>query len=232
MNGEKIGKIIKELRKKNHLTQADLAKKYGVTYQAVSKWENGLNLPDIALLKEICHDFNINIADVLDGELTTKKKNKLPYIIAIISILVIALVVILIPKNSSNFSFKTITTTCKEFKVTGVIAYDSKRSSINISNINYCGGDDKVVYDTIACELYEEEDNEKILVSKCSKNGSKQKLEDYLKDVDIRVDNYQQKCKSYQHNQLYLEIKASLNNKTTIYKVDLNLNNNCPGKEE
>ena len=37
MDQEKIGKFIKELRKNNNLTQADLALKYGVTYQAVSK---------------------------------------------------------------------------------------------------------------------------------------------------------------------------------------------------
>ena len=35
MDQEKIGKIIKEIRKNNNLTQADLANKYNVTYQAV-----------------------------------------------------------------------------------------------------------------------------------------------------------------------------------------------------
>ncbi len=38
MDQEKIGKFIKEIRKKNNLTQKDLANKYNVTYQAVSKW--------------------------------------------------------------------------------------------------------------------------------------------------------------------------------------------------
>ena len=42
MNQEKIGKQIKEFRRKNHLTQQQFAEKYGVTYQAVSKWETGL----------------------------------------------------------------------------------------------------------------------------------------------------------------------------------------------
>ena len=53
MDQEKIGNIIKELRKKNNLTQQNLADQLGVTYQAVSKWENGKNIPDIAILKEI-----------------------------------------------------------------------------------------------------------------------------------------------------------------------------------
>ena len=76
MDQEKIGKFIKEIRIKNNLTQKDLAEKYGVTYQAVSKWENGKNIPDIALLKQMSQDFNINIEDILNGTYTKKKKNK------------------------------------------------------------------------------------------------------------------------------------------------------------
>ena len=50
MNQETIGKKIKELRIKNNLTQQELASKLNVTYQAVSKWENGKNLPDLVIL--------------------------------------------------------------------------------------------------------------------------------------------------------------------------------------
>ena len=53
MDQKRIGNLIKELRKKNNLTQEKFAEKYGVTYQAVSKWENGKNIPDISLLKQI-----------------------------------------------------------------------------------------------------------------------------------------------------------------------------------
>ena len=229
MDSIKVGKLIKELRKKNNLTQAELAQKYGVTYQAVSKWENGLNLPDITLLKEMSKDFNINIDEFLEGELSIHEKKKNIYIMGIIIIiLLLGVVIYLLFKSNSDFSFKTISTTCKEFKVTGTIAYDRNKSSINISNINYCGGDDNIVYDQISCELYEEENEEKTLISTCNKVGENQKLEDYLHEVEVRVDDYQQKCKSYTHNKLYLEIKASEDNKTTIYKVDLSLNNNCP----
>ena len=62
MNQEKIGNLIKEIRKKNNLTQAEFAERYGVTYQAVSKWENGKNIPDIMLLKQISEDFDTPIA--------------------------------------------------------------------------------------------------------------------------------------------------------------------------
>ena len=65
MNPEKVGKFIKELRKKNNLTQKDLADKYGVTYQAVSKWENGINLPEISLIRQMSKDFNISVENIL-----------------------------------------------------------------------------------------------------------------------------------------------------------------------
>ena len=61
MDQEKFGKLIKEIRKKNNLTQKQFADKYNVTYQAVSKWENGKNLPDITLIKQIANDYNISV---------------------------------------------------------------------------------------------------------------------------------------------------------------------------
>ena len=244
MDSEKIGKFIKELRKKNNLTQNDLAKKYGVTYQAVSKWERGINIPDISLIREMSKDFNIDIEDLLDGEIKEKNeevvsenKGRLiyPYIFGIVGFIFIGLLVALMfiktGDSKDSFSFKTLSTTCKEFKVTGAIAYDSKKSSINISNIDYCGGDDETIYDEISCELYEEEGKNKTLISKCSVDGENQKLEDYLEEVEVKVDNYEQKCKSYTHNNLYLEIQATKDNKTTVYKIDLELNTNCPIEE-
>ena len=235
MNPEKVGKFIKELRKKNNLTQAELADKYGVTYQAVSKWENGINLPEISLIRQMSKDFNVSVEDILDGEENNKeenpnsyKKRPVKFILLLLAFLAIVGLNIYLVLNKDNFSFKTITTTCKEFKVTGTIAYDSKKSSINISKIDYCGGDDNTKYDKIECELYEQHDTTKTLVSKCNKTGSNEKLEEYLEDVEIRVDDYKQKCREYKDDELYLEIIATKDNKNTIYKVDLLLGTNCP----
>ena len=75
MEQEKIGKFIKKIRVDNGLTQKDLADKLGVTYQAVSKWENGKNIPDIMILKQISKEFNVNIDDLLEGRHTKKKFN-------------------------------------------------------------------------------------------------------------------------------------------------------------
>ena len=48
-----IGETIRELRKKQNLTQAALAEKLFVTSQAVSQWERGITIPDAAKLNEI-----------------------------------------------------------------------------------------------------------------------------------------------------------------------------------
>ncbi len=84
MNQDKIGNFIKSIRLDNNLTQKEFADKFGVTYQAVSKWENGKNIPDISILKQICDEYNIDINEILNGE--KSKKRKKIYIIPLVII--------------------------------------------------------------------------------------------------------------------------------------------------
>lgn len=56
-----IGGTIRVLRKENKLTQEQLAEKIGVSFQAVSKWENSIALPDIALLPKLAQIFGVSI---------------------------------------------------------------------------------------------------------------------------------------------------------------------------
>lgn len=234
LNPEKVGKFIKEIRKKNNLTQKQLADKYGVTYQAVSKWENGINLPEVTLIRQMSKDFNISVEDILDGELLTKKKNrnKLILIIGVFSLIIVALILIILSSNKSNdksFEFKTISTTCKDFNVSGSLAYDNEKSSIYISHINYCGGNDETTYKEIECNLYEKNGDITQKISSCKSKDSEIKLEDYLKKVELNIDNYSKICKNYTNENLYLEVNATdKNNKTITYKIPLNINENCP----
>ena len=80
MNQENFGKFIKNIRIKNNLTQKEFAEKYNVTYQAVSKWENGINMPDITLIKKISEDFNVSLDELFDGQYKSNNK-KLKYFI-------------------------------------------------------------------------------------------------------------------------------------------------------
>lgn len=61
-----MGQIIKDLRKKNGFTQEELAERLGVTYQAVSKWENGTGMPDISQVVPLASIFKVS-TDVLFG---------------------------------------------------------------------------------------------------------------------------------------------------------------------
>lgn len=224
MDPIKVGNFIKKLRIDNNLTQKELADKYGVTYQAVSKWENGINLPDISLLREMSKDFNISIENILDGKVSKEKKNNKYLILLIVGLLIIGVGIFFIVKsNNQSFDFKTITANCEQFKVSGSIAYDKNNSSIYISHIDYCGGDDNKVYQNIECNLYESNNK----VSSCN-SGKETNLEDYLKEVKFKVDNYKQVCNKYTNNTLYLEINATDdNNKIITYKIPLSLNSNC-----
>ena len=60
-----IGQRIKELRRKNDLTQEKLADFLGVTYQSVSKWECGLCCPDVMLLPLLAKIFGVSTDTLL-----------------------------------------------------------------------------------------------------------------------------------------------------------------------
>lgn len=232
MDQEKIGKLIKEIRKSHNLTQADLAEKYGVTYQAVSKWENGKNIPDVSLLKQMSKDFNVDIEDFLEGRVSKKVKNNKTRIIILLVAIILILISLIIYNNyrhSQNFEFKTLTSSCSNFKISGSIAYNDKKSSIYISNINYCGGEDNTEYKKIECLLYEQSNNSEIKIATSSyKEKTPIRLEDYLKDVQFNVENYSKKCINYKNNSIYLQINATdSNGKTTLYRIPLSMSDNC-----
>lgn len=61
----KIGETIKKLRKEQDVTQEKLAAYLNISYQAVSKWENGTALPDITLVPKIANFFGITSDELL-----------------------------------------------------------------------------------------------------------------------------------------------------------------------
>ena len=232
MDQEKIGKFIKQIRQDNNLTQKDLADKLGVTYQAVSKWENGKNVPDIATLKEISKLFNTNIDEILDGEKKTINNNLFKnniYPLMLILILVILLVIgtVIYSNKQNDFEFKTISSKCKDFKINGSAAYNKDKASIYISNVEFCGKEDKTTYKNITCTLYEVEDETKTKISNCDKKNDIN-LEDYLKGVNIKVNHFSKSCKNLNKNSLLLEIKAVDNEeKTVVYTIPIKLSDEC-----
>lgn len=64
-----LGKKIAELRKKNNLSQEELAEKVGVARQTISKWEIGDTIPDINQVKLISKIFSISIDELVDNDI-------------------------------------------------------------------------------------------------------------------------------------------------------------------
>ncbi len=79
MDQIKIGRFIAERRKKNNLTQAQLAEKLNVTDRAVSKWETGRSLPDSSIMLDLCRELGISVNDLLYGEVITMENNNEKY---------------------------------------------------------------------------------------------------------------------------------------------------------
>ena len=62
-----IGNKILELRKKNNLSQEELAEKVGVARQTISKWELGETAPDIKQAKQLASIFNVSVDELVDA---------------------------------------------------------------------------------------------------------------------------------------------------------------------
>ena len=231
MNQEKFGAFIKKIRKENHLTQKDLAHKYNVTYQAVSKWETGKNMPDIALIKQISEDFNVSMEELFDGEYKKDNTKKLYFIVIVIGIIVFAILMFTLFQlfKNDDFDFKVLSSNCDNFDISGTIAYNDQKSSIYITNIRYCGEEDNTNYKTIECILYETDQNIEQKISSY-RYGSEEsiRLEEFLQMVTLTVDNYNQICSDYSSNHLYLSINATdYDDRTTTYKIPLSLASSC-----
>lgn len=227
MDQKRIGEFIKKIRKDNHLTQKEFAELFGVTYQAVSKWENGLNIPDIAILKEISEKFHVDINELLEGE--TKKKTYFKRYAFFGACVVFVLGIFLVYQFTHNhdFTFKTISSSCNDFRVLGSMAYNDNKASIYISSID-CLSDEEEKYVNITCILYEQVDNTKTEISRNVYEGDPVTLNDYLNTVRFNIDDYEGACKNYTEDSLSIELKAeNKDGEITMYEIPILLNDNC-----
>lgn len=76
MDQIKIGKFISLKRKEKNITQSDLAEKLNITDRAISKWENGVCLPDASTMPHLCEILDITINDLFSGEVVDMKENE------------------------------------------------------------------------------------------------------------------------------------------------------------
>lgn len=171
-------------------------------------------------------DFNIGIDELLDGE---RQKRQIDYRYlkgAIFGIFIIVLMfIIMLLGHNDTYEFKTLSTTCDDFNISGTVSYNDRKSSIFINKINYCGGNDEQIYKNIECVLYENDgDLDKKIATISHDKVTPIKLEDFLENANFLVDNYTRICKDFDKNSLYLKINATdLNNNVITYIVPLEL---------
>lgn len=68
MDQQKIGRHLAEKRKEKSLTQAQLAELLGVSDRSVSRWENGVTMPDVSLFQPLCAALDMTLDEFLSGE--------------------------------------------------------------------------------------------------------------------------------------------------------------------
>ena len=68
MNTYVTGATIRALREKQHLTQAELGDRIGVSSKTVSKWETAKGLPDISLIQPLSQALGVSVIELMNGE--------------------------------------------------------------------------------------------------------------------------------------------------------------------
>lgn len=68
MDQIKTGKFLAELRRECRLTQEALGEKLNVTNKTISRWENGVYMPDIQMLELLSREFGVSISELIAGQ--------------------------------------------------------------------------------------------------------------------------------------------------------------------
>lgn len=156
MDLQKVGKFIAERRKLKKLTQDKLGEKIGVNGKTISKWERGVNAPDISVLNKLSEILDVNVSELLDGcKIDDKqkteehnpvksieyytKRTKIKYIkvCCYVFFITIALFAILFTVNNYNKSrIYSIKSGSKNYYVEGYMIYNPNQNLTIIRNID------------------------------------------------------------------------------------------------
>ena len=68
MDPTRVGKVISSQRKRLNITQAQLAEMLNVSNKSVSRWETGVNMPDLDVLPQLAEFFSVDIRELFYGE--------------------------------------------------------------------------------------------------------------------------------------------------------------------
>lgn len=141
----KSGEFIASLRKERGLTQSELATMIGVGDKSVSKWERGINVPDVLVLQSLAKIFNVSVNEILEG----KRKEKIdPEIVKIyenkyIRYSIIGALILL-----TIFFWMLLIYFCNNYDKSRVYRFKGEGDNYLISgNIFLVGNDQKLIID-------------------------------------------------------------------------------------
>ena len=124
MKKEEISKFLKELRLNKNISQERLANDLHVDRSLISKWERGICLPDITMLKELSNYYNLDISEIIKGKKSINKK----YIIIPVCLVIVILLIIV---------FKNIYLGYKIINIDYNYDYDNQKIKLGVPKMSF-----------------------------------------------------------------------------------------------
>lgn len=205
MDLDKIGKFIGELRKQRNLTQLELGKKLNISDKSVSKWERGLNAPDISILNELSTILGVTTTELLNGERDNKeisiesiqfynkrsKRKYRKYFIGILLVVTFLFSVFFIVNNSNRFQVYNVSSQNENYVVNGYIIFNKNRNIGFVNKIEYVseqmGTEEEKLIKKMSISLKTKKET---LYSAMYEYEEVRTLEDALENTTIYLDEY------------------------------------------
>ena len=201
------GQIILELREKNNLTQAQLGEKININSNAISKWENGVTLPNEENIVKLNKIFNVSIENIYNNNMKQNKKSiKIQAIefiekhfvslIAILTIIFILFIILLLFFINNSGSIIEMPNRIS-ISLSNIILNTPKINSSNFETSIY-------INNVLIYKIGDIEDGKENNIS----------LNEYLQNININLSN-----------ELMLTASENLDGKQLVIKVDYTVNN-------
>ena len=214
------GQIILELREKNNMTQTQLADKLNINSNAISKWENGMTLPNEENILKLNKIFNVSIDDIYNNNSKDNKLNirecVLEFVNKYFSILLTFLIIFLVLfillfifyiNNNGKFNYYSIEKTNQEYSINGSIVEMPDRLNISLSNI--VSNTSKISSSNYETAIY----LDKILLYRVGDITD-------TKDENISLNEYLQDISINLSDELILSKNVDLDGKQLIIKIN------------
>ncbi len=214
------GQIILGLREKNNMTQTQLADKLNINSNAISKWENGMTLPNEENILKLNKIFNVSIDDIYNNNSKDNKLNirecVLEFVNKYFSILLIFLIIFLMLfillfifyiNNNGKFNYYSIEKTNQEYSINGSIVEMPDRLNVSLSNI--VSNTSKISSSNYETAIY----LDKILLYRVGDITD-------TKDENISLNEYLQDISINLSDELILSKNVDLDGKQLIIKIN------------